>query len=75
MRLKPIYLKYSILAVFFLNTLLFYPTLAGDSDTTIGDLSARIAELEEQLGHKGGSSDDANPGAKVSQEDLERLND
>ena len=73
--LKPVYLKYFILVVFFLNTLLFYPVLADDSNTTIGDLSARIAELEEQLGHKGDHSDDTNPGAKVSQEDLERLKD
>ena len=73
--LKPIYLKYCILIVFLLNTFLFYPVIADDSNTTIGDLSARIAELEEQLGHKGDNSDDINPGAKVSQEDLERLKD
>lgn len=74
-KLKPLDLKYYILAAFFLNTIVFWPILAADSNTTIGDLSARIGELEEQLGKKGDNSDDANPGAKVSQEDLERLKD
>ena len=74
-KLKPLNLKYLILSAFFLNTSALCPVLADDANTTIGDLSARIAELEEQLGHKGDNSDDRNPGAKVSQEDLERLKD
>ncbi len=73
--LKPVSLKYSILMAIFLNTSMLYPIYAGDSNATIGDLSARIDELENQLGQRGGDSDDANPGAKVSREDLERLKD
>jgi tol-pal system protein YbgF len=72
---KPLSIKYFIISAFFLSTLTSCPILADDSSTTIGDLSARIAELEEQLGYKGDNSDDTNPGAKVSQEDLERLKD
>lgn len=74
-KLNHLSLKYFILAAFCLNTSGISSIRATDSSTTIGDLSARIADLEEQLGHKNDTSDDANPGAKVSQEDLERLKD
>jgi|GEM_PF-2381710 len=72
--LRPLGLKRIMQVVFFLNLLAFIPILAEDS-TTIGDLSARLDELEQQLGQKGGSVNDANPGAKVSQEDIEQLKD
>lgn len=72
--LRPLGLKCVIQVVSFLNLLAFGPILAEDS-TTIGDLSARIEELEQQLGQKGGNVNDANPGAKVSQEDIEQLKD
>ena len=73
--LKPVYLKHSILIAIFLYTSMVCSVFADDYNTTIGDLSARIEELENQLGQRGENPDDANPGAKVSREDLERLKD
>lgn len=66
-------LNYSLLTTAFLASALFYPIVAEDSSTTIGDLSARIEDLENQLNAKGGRTDDANPGDQVSPEDLKIL--
>lgn len=43
-----------------------------DPDTKMSDLISRIADLESQMS-EGGKTDDKNPGAHVSSEDLERL--
>lgn len=47
-------------------------TAFGDSDTTLGDLSARIEELENQMGSRD-NHDDTNPGTKVSSDDFAEL--
>lgn len=74
-KLKPSRLTYSLLTIFFLTSAVFYPIFAGDADTTLGDLSARIEELENQINGKEGKTNDANPGDHVSHEDLEPLKD
>lgn len=66
-------IRYSFLTTVFVVSTLFHPIAAEDSSTTIGDLSARIEDLENQLNAKGGRVDDANPGDQVSSEDLKIL--
>ncbi len=67
-------LAYSLLMAFFLNAAIVHPLFA-DSDTqeTLGDLSARIEELENQMNGGRGKTDDKNPGVHVTLDDLERL--
>jgi tol-pal system protein YbgF len=63
--------------VLFLSPPIFYPVVADDSDVkeTLGSLSARIEELENQINGQGGALDDKNPGTHVTIEDLDRLRD
>lgn len=70
-------LPYFVAVALLGGTVFATPIGADDSDTqeTLGHLSARIEELENQLHGQGGSGDDKNPGARVTAEDLERLRD
>ncbi|MCE3230809.1 MAG: hypothetical protein K0R52_737 [Alphaproteobacteria bacterium] len=77
--LKPRRLAYSfsLIMVLFLSASVFYSVVADDSDAkeTLGNLSARIEELENQINGQGGALDDKNPGTHVTIEDLDRLRD
>lgn len=64
-----------LLALSFLCSAFTGPLYADDSSTTIGDLSARIEELEHQLSGKAVKTNDENPGSQVTHEDLDRLRD
>ncbi|MBM3468185.1 MAG: tetratricopeptide repeat protein [Alphaproteobacteria bacterium] len=46
---------------------------AEDTNATIGDLNERIAQLEDQLNAKDGKAEDANPGSRVTHDDLNHL--
>ena len=48
---------------------------ADDATTSIGELSARLDDLESQLNGRAVKVDDDNPGAQVTPEDLDRLRD
>jgi hypothetical protein len=65
--------KYYLFPALLINLLAISPLHADDTTTTIGDLSARLDDLERQIGDGGGKSDDENPGSRVTKEDLERM--
>jgi tol-pal system protein YbgF len=65
--------KYYLFPALLINLLAISPLHADDTTTTIGDLSARLDDLERQIGDGGGKSDDENPGSRVTKEDLERI--
>lgn len=68
---SPYIYRYTSLTTFILCLGISCPIFA--DDTTIGDLNARIDDLEKQISEGGGKTDDANPGTRVTMEDLERL--
>jgi len=61
----------SLKYIFFLSLVSALPNVA--DDVTVGELSARLEELENKIEGRGGKTDDHNPGAQVTPEDLERL--
>jgi tol-pal system protein YbgF len=62
---------YKSFTAFLVSIVISYPLFA--DDTTIGDLNARIDDLERQINEGGGKTDDVNPGTRVTMEDLDRI--
>lgn len=71
---KTLYI-HSLLTVFFLTSGVFCPLIADDASTTLGDLSARIEDLENRMNAGGENTNDANPGTQVSADDIEKIKD
>ena len=70
---RPFIFKYALFKIFILSTSVLCQVFADDTGTTVGDLSARIDDLERQLSEGSGKVDEASPGAQVTAEDLNRL--
>ena len=70
--IKPLIFKCTLLTFIFFGTTLF-SAISADPNTTIGDLNARIDDLERQITNGGERTDDKNPGSQVTSEDLELL--
>lgn len=73
--LKPEKLICSLLMAFSLNAAITHPLFAdSDAQETLGDLSARIEELENQMNGERSKTDDKNPGDHVvTRADLDLL--
>lgn len=73
-KMKTFIFNYALFTAFILSTALYHSVFAGDDNgTTIADLNARIDDLEQQIAEGGEKVDDANPGKRVTPEELERI--
>jgi tol-pal system protein YbgF len=72
-RARPLIFKYALFKAFILSTGVLCPAFADDTNTTVGDLSARLDDLERQVNEGGGKVDEASPGSQVTADDLNRL--